>query len=37
MNRNSLDFMDGPWPKAFFAVMSMQALICLAFESYVYL
>lgn len=33
MKRSSLNFMDGPWPKAFFAVTSVQAIICLAFEA----
>lgn len=33
MKRNSLDFMDGPWPKAFMAAASLQAIVCLAFES----
>lgn len=35
MKRNSLDFMDGPWPKAYMAGASVQAIICLAFEAYV--
>lgn len=34
MKRASLaNFMEGPWPKAFFAVASIQAMICLAFEA----
>lgn len=32
MKRSSLDFVAGPWPKAFFATASVQAIICLAFE-----
>lgn len=36
MKRGSLDFVAGPWPKAFFAAASVQAIICLAFEGYVF-
>ncbi|KUI62983.1 hypothetical protein VP1G_10109 [Cytospora mali] len=36
MKRNSLDFMAGPWPKAFMGVASIQAIIGLTFEAYTF-
>lgn len=36
MKRNSLDFMAGPWPKAFLAAASIQAIIGLTFEAYTF-
>ncbi|KAL1857479.1 hypothetical protein Daus18300_010344 [Diaporthe australafricana] len=36
MKRNSLDFMAGPWPKAFLLAAGLQAIVCLAFEAYTF-
>ena len=35
LNRKSkMDFLSSKWPKAFMATVTIQAIICLAFEMY---
>ncbi|PSR94521.1 hypothetical protein BD289DRAFT_459275 [Coniella lustricola] len=36
MNRDSLNFLGGPWPKAFFGAMSLQAIVGLICEAYTF-
>lgn len=34
-NLFSLEFVSSKWPRIFFGLVSLQAILCLAFEAYV--